>query len=547
MDKSLKEGAPIQTGVILRGISLPYTAPGGEALEKAQKKLRNAGLRASRLTVAKRSVDARKKKDIRFVYSVLAALDDASAAQVRKKPQILAEIGAVLEERPAPMPEKGSEKLTAPVVVVGFGPCGMFCAMELARAGYKVTVIERGDAVGERKRKVDLFLETGALDGECNVQFGAGGAGTFSDGKLVTRINDPLGQSVLETFRALGAPESILTLARPHIGTDLLLGIVRNASKEIGRLGGRVLYNTKLENILTSSDGRVYAVGTSAGQMPCGALVLAIGHSARDTYQMLSSSGMELVGKDFSVGARVEHLQSDIDDALYGDADLSILGHAEYSLSHREGDRGVYSFCMCPGGEVICSSSAAGELVVNGMSNSKRDGRNANAAIAVSVLKSDYGGDPLQAIAYQQRIERSAYEAAGGGFRAPVQTLGDFLSGKCGKEPARVRPTFRGGGYVTLCDLHGILPAHVASLMEKGFARFEKQIAGFSAPDALLTGVETRTSAPLRILRGDHFAMKGHDNLYPGGEGAGYAGGITSAAVDGLRIARAIIAKYKPE
>ena len=532
--------------VILHGIAAPYRQMPEEALVKAKKKLKQVGLNASRLSIAKRSVDARKKTDVTFVYSVSATLDEASAALIRKKPQVLEGIRAVLEESAPPQPEKGSAELRGPVVVVGFGPCGMFCALELARAGYNVTVVERGDGVEERKRKVDLFLESGTLDPDCNVQFGAGGAGTFSDGKLVTRINDPLGQSVLEAFCDLGAPRSILTLARPHIGTDLLLGIVKNASDEIARLGGRVLYRTKLEKILTASDGRVYAIETNAGQMPCGALVLAIGHSARDTYKMLLSSGAELVGKDFSVGARVEHLQSDIDRALYGDADLSILGHAEYSLSYREGDRGVYSFCMCPGGEVICSSSADGELVVNGMSNSARDGRTANAAIAVSVLKSDYGGDPMKAIAYQRQIERAAFAAAGGSFTAPIQTLGDFLSGKSGSAPARVRPTFRKGKAVALCDLHGILPPHVTAFMEKGFARFERQIEGFAAPDALLTGVETRTSAPLRILRGEGFAVKGHDNLYPGGEGAGYAGGITSAAVDGLRIARAIIARYKP-
>ena len=397
-----------------------------------------------------------------------------------------------------------------------------------------------------RQKKVKNFLEKGILDENCNIQFGAGGAGTFSDGKLVTRVNDPMGATVLETLHRFGAPESILTLARPHIGTDMLAAVVENIRNEIVWLGGEVLFGRCLEGFRTNLSGRVTAVRTNEGEIPCGPVILAIGHSARDSYRMLYRDGYQLTAKDFSVGVRVEHLQEDIDRALYGDADISLLGHAEYSLSYREGERGVYSFCMCPGGTVVCASSEEGGLVVNGMSNYRRNGRNANAAIAVSVLKGDYGNDPMKAIAYQRAIETAAYTGAGGGYRAPMQTLGNFLKGKKGGISKTVTPTFREGNFLTEASLADILPAHVTEFLKKGFPQFERSIRGYNNPDAVLTGVETRTSAPLRILREDTLTAPGHDNLYPAGEGAGYAGGITSAAIDGLRVASAIIARYKP-
>jgi uncharacterized FAD-dependent dehydrogenase len=423
----------------------------------------------------------------------------------------------------------------------------MFAALELARAGYRPLVLERGSDVRTRKEKVDRFFETGILDTSSNIQFGAGGAGTFSDGKLVTRINDPLGAVVFETLREFGAPESIMTLAKPHVGTDRLLEIVSRADSQIRALGGEILYDTALLSFSQRADGSISSVMTSKGEIDCGALILAPGHSARDTYEMLLEKGISIEPKDFSVGARVEHLQQDIDAALYGDADTELLGHGEYSLSYREGARGVYSFCMCPGGQVVCASSEEGGLVVNGMSNYARDGKNANAAIAVSVLKEDYGATPRKAIAYQRTIEKAAFEKAGGGYRAPIQLLGDFLEGTVKGEPSRITPTFRNGTSTTVCDLADVLPPHVTELMRKGFPHFERQIKGYSVADAVLTGVETRTSAPVRITRNEECLAQGCGNLYPAGEGAGYAGGITSAAIDGLRVARKVIERYKAE
>ncbi|MBQ8911013.1 MAG: hypothetical protein IJY89_00400 [Clostridia bacterium] len=525
--------------MLIRDISLPYTASAKEALSRADKKLRAAGIRAESLSIFKRSVDARRKNDIRFLYSVCACCEKTPSADV------LLKIPAGILAAPEKTPIGGNEDLSGRVIVVGFGPCGMFAALELAKAGYRPLVLERGAEVRERKRQVDLFLKTGVLDVNSNVQFGAGGAGTFSDGKLVTRINDPLGSTVFETLFEFGAPESIMTLAKPHVGTDKLLFVVENADKKIKELGGEILYETKLLSLKRRADGSLLSVITDKGEIPCGALVLAVGHSARDTYEMLLEEGFSVSPKDFSVGARVEHLQEDIDRALYGDGDVAVLGHGEYSLSYREGQRGVYSFCMCPGGQVVCASSEQGGLVVNGMSNYTRDGKNANAAIAVSVLKEDYGATPKKAIAYQRTLEQRAFEAAGGGYRAPVQLLGDFLAGGHGSTPQRITPTFRDGAHHTLCDLADILPPHVTAMMRRGFPYFDKKIKGYAVKDAVLTGVETRTSAPVRIVRNEDLTAIGCPNLYPAGEGAGYAGGITSAAVDGLRVAREVIRRYK--
>ena len=323
------KAANAQTEVILRSVCLPYTAPPEEALEEGRKRLRACGLQAAEIDIHKRSVDARKKGDIRFVYSLRALL---TGAPDKKQ---LSRLDASLLEAPPEAPAPGKETAVHRPVVVGFGPGGMFAALTLARAGYRPIVIERGDDPVRRLRQIKSFNETRQLDGESNVQFGAGGAGSFSDGKLVTRVNDPLSSLVLRTFFKFGAPKSVLTLAKPHVGTDNLMKVVKNVESEILRLGGEVRYRTKLTSFERASDGRIVSLGTNNGAIPCSSVVLAIGHSARDTYQMLMDGGFSLVGKDFSVGARIEHLQRDIDLALYGDADISILGHAEYTLSMR--------------------------------------------------------------------------------------------------------------------------------------------------------------------------------------------------------------------
>ncbi len=538
----------------VNNIRIPITVDEKYAVRKAREKLKLSPSDITFAKISKRSVDARRRngKDIEFVCSVRieCEITQGTLDRLKHNPDVHISDVAVLEC------EYGNEQLTSRPLVVGFGPCGMFSALILAENGYKPVVIERGADVEKRKAAVDFFIKTGILDTETNIQFGAGGAGTFSDGKLVTRINDPKCNYVLERFAGFGAPEEILYLAKPHIGTDRLLGVVAGIRDRVTELGGEICFDTKLYQI-NSDGGKVTSVILEKNgikeNFPCGAVILATGHSARDTYEMLAQKGIELLPKPFSVGVRVEHLQKDIDSAMYGDAAEyagDILPHAEYSLSFRENPngRGVYSFCMCPGGEVIASASEAGGVVTNGMSRYARDGINANAAIAVSVFPKDCGTGWKDGILFQRMLEKKAYDIADSGrhdYYAPCETLGDFLDGKTGNFtlPSRVQPTYRNGS-CTLCDLSRILPDFVTGTLKKGFANFGKKIKGFDAGSAVLTGVETRTSSPVRIPRNENGVCAAFDNLYPCGEGAGYAGGITSAAVDGINIALLLMKKY---
>ncbi len=549
--------------VLIRNIRIPYTEPPRTAMDLAEKKLLRAmgpgkGARIMEGRIFKESVDARKKPDIRRVVTVLltvAASPSAIQTAERRDKDV-----ARFSETPLSV-VRGRRHMAHRPLVVGFGPAGMFAALLLAEHGMPPVILERGDDVEERARAVERFYKTKVLDTHSNIQFGAGGAGTFSDGKLVTRIGDPLCSYILSRFVSFGAPETILTRAKPHVGTDVLLRVVANVRNYLKALGCTFYFRTAAEDILFSQtgDGRqAVAVRTAAGDIPCGALLLAIGHSARDTYHMLGEREFSLQPKPFSVGVRIEHLQSDMNEAAYGTAakhtlacgatgrDI-LLPPAEYAVSHREGAgedaRGVYSFCMCPGGEVMAATSEEGGVVVNGMSRSGRDGRNANAALAVSVHPADYGATPWGAIAYQRRLEQAAFALGGGTYAAPAQTVGDFLTHKSGTSPSRVTPSYM-DGFVEMRDLHTVLPAYVSSLLEVGIRRFEGQYPGFSASDAILTGVETRTSAPLRIHRGETYLADGCTNIYPIGEGAGYAGGITSAAADGMHAALAILARY---
>lgn len=541
-----KEKSKILNRILIHNLKIRVgeSDPDRKALHIATSRLRREGIFPLSVEIAKKSVDARRKDAVCYLYSVSAALESLP------NPAKLAKLDAVaVQDQPIPgidaplAASAGRERMDAPPVVVGFGPCGMFHALLLAEHGYRPIVLERGDCVRERAKAVETFYRTGILDPNTNIQFGAGGAGTFSDGKLMTRINDPLCAYVLGRLVEFGAPREILIQAKPHIGTDLLLGIVERLADRITDLGGRIYWNRRMSGMRLDSAGRVRAVLTDDGPIECGSLTLAIGHSSRDSYADLLEGGFAIEPKPFSVGVRIEHLQSDINAALYGDF-AKDLPPAEYSLSKRIGERGVYSFCMCPGGQVIAAASEEGGVVVNGMSDSRRDGRNANSALAVSVFPSDTGGSPQSAIDFQRSLERAAFRAGGGDYKAPVQTVGDFLSGRFGSEPGRVQPTYMGGDRFTLCDLHAVLPPFVCSMLESGIRDFGRKIDGFDGPDGLLTGVESRTSAPLRILRGQDFTAPGHDNLYPAGEGAGYAGGITSAAVDGLRAALAILSRY---
>jgi len=530
--------------IIAENIKIPYT-PGenGEAsgidslaAEEAAKRIRQkTGCRPLALHTAKKSIDARRRSNIVFVVSVCAELE------WKGSPEALVKKGFRLYEQPGLDVCPGKAAAEHRHIVVGFGPAGMFAGLLLARHGYRPVIYERGASVAERVEKVERFIRTGVLDTETNIQFGAGGAGTFSDGKLTTRINDPLVSYILEQLHQLGAPDEILWKAKPHIGTDILRKVVEAAHDEIISLGGEIYYNTRVSGITDTS------ITVNGDRVPYSSLILAVGHSARDLYGELLESQFVMEPKPFSVGVRAEHLQSDIDKALFGDlAGDPCLGKGEYQLSYRKGDRGTYTFCMCPGGEVVPSASEEGGVVTNGMSHHARDGKNANAAICVSVRPGDCGNSPEGAIAFQRMLEQSAYRAGGCDYTAPLQTVGDFLSEKWGTEPSRVLPTY-GNGRVKPFDFRKIFPPFITEMLAEGLVDFGHKMNGYAADDIPLTGVETRTSAPVRILRTDDFRAVGHDAIYPCGEGAGYAGGIVSAAVDGLRVGSAIISKFRPD
>jgi len=524
--------------ILIENIRIPYRRDknqDNEAEAEAGRQIRQwIGAKPAALHIHKKSIDARRKPNICFVYSVCAELE-ISASQMEK----LEARGIKRFTVPDLSVGAGEEILSNRPVIVGFGPAGMFCGLLLARYGLQPLILERGADVTERTAKTELFHRTGRLDCNSNIQFGAGGAGTFSDGKLTTRIHDPMTASVIQMLLELGAPEDIAWRAKPHIGTDVLVKIVDEADKTIRSLGGEIRYNCCVSHV-----GEGY-VTVDTEKIPYGVLILATGHSARDTYADLLASSFAVEPKPFSVGVRIEHLQAWLDEAMFGDlAGDSTLGAAEYQLSYRRGDRGCYSFCMCPGGEVVAAASEDGGVVTNGMSKRARDGRNANAALCVSVHPEDYGSTPDHAISFQRKLEARAFAAGGWDYSAPFQTVGDFLQEKQGSMPGIVSPTYR-GGMVTPADFRSLFPRFVSHMLEEGLLHFNKQIHGFAASHVPLTGVETRTSAPVRILRTEQLTAIGHDTVYPCGEGAGYAGGIVSAAVDGLRVAIQILNRYR--
>ena len=527
--------------ILVRNIRLPLSAGEPQAFEKALHTARIPRGRVQHLGVAKLSVDARHGQP-KLVYTVAVTLKDPA-----DEAAFAARGGDVtLHEKADFSVQNGTLPLGHRPVVCGLGPAGLFAALLLARQGYKPIVLERGPALDDRVKAVEHFSATGELDVNANIQFGEGGAGTFSDGKLTTRIGDELCGFVTEVFLQHGAPAEIAWKQKPHVGTDLLRGVITSIRREIEALGGEVHFNTALTGF-EQKNGQLTGIFTTNGIFPCEALVFAVGHSARDTFGMLMDSGLQLECKPFSVGFRAEHLQSEIEKSLYHEAaGHPALPRGEYQLSQHVGERCVYTFCMCPGGQVVASASEEGRVVTNGMSYHARSGKNANAAVVVSVDASDFANDPRRAITFQRELEAKAYAAghAAGPYAAPAENIQSFLEGRGQLRIGSVQPTYDRG--VTAADLGALLPGELADTLRAGLRAYEHKIAGYTAPDAILTGLETRTSSPVRLKREENFECSQLAGLYPCGEGAGYAGGIMSAAVDGLRVARAIISRYAP-
>lgn len=493
--------------------------------------------------ILKRSIDARKKPDVFYVYSVAVSLGHLENRVLKKN--IKNANVSVYQRIQFHVPDQGDMELKKPPVIVGAGPGGLFCAYLLAKAGYGPLVIERGSTVDKRTKDVESFWQTGILLENSNVQFGEGGAGTFSDGKLNTLVKDKTGKNrfVLETFVKFGAPEQILWDAKPHIGTDILVKVIENMRQDIIAMGGRFLFDTQVTDFVFENQ-KLQGLCIGDTFIETDICVLAIGHSARDTFRKLHERRVPMSAKEFAVGFRVEHPQEMINRSQYGDGDIEHLPAAPYKLATKlKNGRGVYSFCMCPGGYVVNASSAPGKLVVNGMSYANRDSHNANSAIVISVGQGEYAlDDPMGAVEFQNQLEQKAYGLCNG--KIPQQLFGDFKTGTVSSGYGAFLSETKGGcGFADLNPL--FTDAMRASFLE-GMELFGKYIEGYNREDAILSGIESRTSSPLRIHRDEHFesSMKG---LFPCGEGAGYAGGIMSASMDGLKVAEEIIKRYKVE
>lgn len=526
--------------VIINQIKCAVNASENDVIAKA---LRSQGLNAKyseNAKIYKTSLDARKRSDIHFVHSVYVRTGDE--ALEKKLSEKNSAVTFVQEKTFEPV--ISSEKREGRVCIAGFGPAGIFCGLVLAEYGYKPLIFERGGDIEFRTSSVKTYWNGGELDENTNVQFGEGGAGTFSDGKLTTRIKDPLCRYVLEQFVKYGAPDEIMTKAKPHIGTDKLRGVIKAMRERITELGGEVRFFSPVEDIALSN-GSVESVCVGSEQVKCSALVLAVGHSARDTFEMLADRGVFMEAKPFSVGARIEHKQTEVEKSLYGEhAGNPLLPKGEYQLSYRKkSGRAAYTFCMCPGGVVVPAASEQKTIVTNGMSEFARDGENANSAVAVSVSPADFGSSPLDGIAFAREIERRAYQLSGGKC-APATTVGGFLDGKPSIKSS-VSPSYARG--VAACEFRKIFPAFVTDMLEEGLADFSRKMKCFGDREALLTAPETRTSSPVRVTRGERLNSLSADNLFPCGEGAGYAGGIMSAAVDGIRTALEIMSRQAPQ
>lgn len=527
----------------INNLSLSIDEDKSSLVNKVAKKLRLPKEEVKNIKIIKESLDARKKNSIKYIYCVeVEHKNEEKIVNKLKDKDVRLETPSYNAEIPF-----GHKKLKNRPVVVGFGPAGIFSALLLAEKGYKPIVIERGEDVDKRTETVDKFWKTGELNTESNVQFGEGGAGTFSDGKLTTRIKDSRCDYVLEELVKAGAPEEIKYLAKPHVGTDLLKGVVKNIRERIKELGGEVLFSTKLEEIIIK-DGRVSSIIVNGKEQLCDELILAIGHSSRDTYEMLHKVGVNMEPKAFAIGVRIEHPQEVINKSQYGEMyEHPRLKAAEYRLTYQSEKlkRAVYSFCMCPGGVVVSAASEKDRLVSNGMSYHARDLDNANSALVVTVGPDDFEGtSPLRGMEFQRHYEELAFKLGRGGYKAPVQLLGDFMQDKVSENLGKVKPSYT-GGYV-FEDLRKCLPPYVIEALKEGIVDFDKKIKGYGDYDSILTGIETRTSAPIRMNRDEKLNSISVKGLYPAGEGAGFAGGIISAAVDGLKVAEKIIEEYKP-
>lgn len=510
-------------------IKLPIGKSEEELLSIARKKL---GGKPGYFAIKKKSLDARDKNNIRYIYTIECSREE----QKTETP--------VFDRLPA------YKRPIKPVLVVGSGPAGLFCALRLLDHGILPVVIERGAPVDEREQIIERFFESKLLDTQTNIQFGEGGAGTFSDGKLNTQTHSALNREVLELFVRFGAPKEILYLSKPHVGSDKLRQVVKNMREYILAQGGQIYFHTQLED-MEVKEGRLVSVtlcrknsesGVARERIPVSAVALCIGHSARDTFAMLAKRGVAMRQKDFAVGVRIEHLQSAIGQAQYGRA-YSMLPAADYKLVSHASERAAFTFCMCPGGYVMPSASEEKGVVTNGMSNYARDGENANAALIAQVTRADFADDdPLAGVEFQRKIERAAFVAGGSNYAAPVQLVGDFLSDKVSTAFGEVRPTYAAD--TAFADLRAVLPAPVIDTLKAAITDMDKRLHGFANPDAVLTGVESRTSSPVRIERDESMQSLSVEGLYPCGEGAGYAGGITSSAADGLRVATAIYARF---
>ncbi|MGN1103581.1 MAG: NAD(P)/FAD-dependent oxidoreductase [Candidatus Coproplasma sp.] len=509
--------------VRLDNIKLPVDRPETDLLEVVQKKIKG---KIKYFKILKKSLDARNKSNVFYLYSVACATHP------------------VTEE------EKRYEKLSNPptVAVIGAGPAGLFCALRLVEHGFKPIIIERGEAVEERKKSCTHFFTNRVLNEESNVQFGEGGAGAFSDGKLLTRTKDGLNSDVLEGFVRFGAPEEILYLNKPHVGSDKLYGVLQSMRNYIESQGGKYLFNTKLVGFEKEGESltALKLKDVKSGEeslLPVSAAVLAIGHSARDTFDLLDKNGVYMEPRDFAVGVRIEHLSKEISFAQYGEA-AKYLPAADYSLVSHAGERTVFTFCMCPGGVVIPAASEQGGVVVNGMSDYARDGINSNSALMVQMKREDFGSDDLFAgVRFQQRLEQAAFTLGGANYKAPVQLLGDFQKDRVSDKFHEVNPTYAAG--VNFAPLDKLLPEVAVSSLKKAIPDMAKRLKGFDSPSAVMTGVESRFSSPVKIVRGLDGQSVSCKNLYPCGEGSGYSGGITSSAADGLSVAEKIFERFK--